>query len=292
MRYRTVAIMLTLALSLLVAAAAAEEPPRGRIPRLGVLTAGWPPPPFADTSWFARNSTLRGFLQGLRELGYVVGQTITIEARYAEGHVERLPALAAELVRLQVDVIFTTTPAGVRAATQATKTVPIVAVDLETEPVASGLVASLARPGGNLTGMFLDMPELSSKWLELVLEVLARPTRIAVLGDPTINAPQFRFLAEAAQRLAVPLLPLEVHGAEEFERAFETALTGAAGALILLSSPLVSTQSPRLADLAVRHRLPTMSLFSGFAAAGGLMAYGPNLPDMARRCAVFVDKIL
>ena len=292
MRYRTVAIIVTLSLSLLVAAAAAEEPPRGRIPRLGVLTPSSPPPPFADTSWFARTSAPLGLLQGLRELGYVAGQTIAVEGRYAEGHVERMPALAAELVRLQVDVIFTTTPAGVRAATQATKTVPIVAVDLETEPVASGLVASLARPGGNLTGVFLAMPELSSKWLELVLEVLARPTRIAVLGDPTINAPQFRFLAEAAQRLAVPLLPLEVHGAEEFERAFETARTGAAGALILLSSPLVANHSPRLADLAVQHRLPVMSLFAGFTAAGGLMAYGPSVTDMGRRCAVFVDKIL
>ena len=290
MRLSVIVLILTLALSLLVAAA--EEPPRGRIPRLGVLTPSSPPPPFADTSWFARTSAPLGLLQGLRELGYVEGQTITIEARYTEGHVERLPALAAELVRLQVDVIFTTTPAGVRAATQATKTVPIVAVDLETEPVASGLVASLARPGGNLTGVFLAMPELSSKWLELVLEVLARPTRIAVLGDPTINAPQFRFLAEAAQRLAVPLLPLEVHGIDEFERAFETARTGAAGALILLSSPLVANHSPRLADLAVQHRLSVMSLFAGFAAAGGLMAYGPNLTDMGRRCAVFVDKIL
>src|SRR5215467_7239058 len=292
MRYRTVAIIVTLSLSLLVTAAAAEEPPRGRIPRLGVLTPGSPPPPLGDTSWFARTSTPLGLLQGLRELGYVAGQTITIEARYAERHVERLPALAAELVRLQVDVIFATTPAGVRAATQATKTITIVAHDLETDPVASGLVASLARPGGNLTWMFLDMPELSSKWLELVLEVLARPTRIAVLGDPTINAPQFRFLAEAAQRLAVPRLPLEVHGAEEFERAFETARTGAAGALILLSSPLVASHSPRLADLAVQHRLPAMSLFAGFAAAGGLMAYGPSLNNMGRRCAVFVDKIL
>src|SRR5215510_1156593 len=149
MRYRTVAIIVTLSLSLLVAAA--EEPPRGRIPRLGVLTSG-PPPPLDETSWFARNSTPFGLLQGLRELGYVAGQTITIEARYAEGHVERMPALAAELVRLQVDVIFAVSPAGVRAATQATKTVPIVAHDLETDPVASGLVASLARPGGNLTG--------------------------------------------------------------------------------------------------------------------------------------------
>src|SRR5215471_326303 len=126
MRLSVIGLMLTLALSLLVAAAAAEEPPRGRIPRLGVLTPGSPPPPVADTSWFARTSAPLGLLQGLRALGYVAGQTITIEARYAEGHVERLPALAAELVHLQVEVIFATTPAGVRAATQATKTVPIV----------------------------------------------------------------------------------------------------------------------------------------------------------------------
>jgi putative tryptophan/tyrosine transport system substrate-binding protein len=292
MRRRLIGLLVTLALGFLVSFVAAEAPPWGHIPRLGVLNPNPPPLSLAEAPWMARDSGILGLQQGLRELGYVEGQTIAIEARYAEGHAERLPALAAELVRLQVDVIFTASPAGVRAARQATGTVPIVAIDLETDPVASGLVASVARPGGNLTGVFLDMPELSGKWLQLLQEALARPTRVAVLGDPTINAPQFRAMEVAAQRLAVPLLPLEVHGPDEFERAFDTASTGDAGALILLSSPWVSFHGRRLAELAAQHRLPAMSLFLGFAEAGGLLAYGPSAADMARRCAVFVDKII
>jgi putative ABC transport system substrate-binding protein len=292
MMRRTIALLLTLALGLLVIAVAAEAPPRRRLPRLGVLSPTTPPRSLAEAPWYARNSAVLGLQQGLRELGYVDGQTITIEARYAQNQAKRLPELAAELVHLPVEVIFAASPAGVRAATEATRTVPIVAIDLESDPVASGLVASLGRPGGNRTGMFLGLPELSGKWLQLLQEALARPTRVAVLGLPTINAPQFGAMEVAAQRLAVPLLPLEVRGPDEFERAFETARTGNAGALILLSSPLVSTQSRRLADLAAQHRLPAMSLFLGFAEAGGLLAYGPDAADMGRRCAVFVDKIL
>ena len=292
MRRRIIGPLIALALGLLVASAAAETPPRGHLSRLGILSSLPPPLSLAEAPWIARDSSRLGLQQGLRELGYVEGQTIAIEARYAEGHAERLPELATELVRLPVEVLFAVGPEAVRAATQATGTVPIVAIDLETDPVASGLVASLARPGGNLTGLFLDMPELSGKWLQLLQETLARPTRVAVLGDPTINTSQFHAMAEAAQRVPVPLLPLEVHGADEFERAFEAASRDGAGALILLSSPLVSVQVPRLAELAAQHRLPAMAPFRGFAAAGGLMAYGPSLTDMGRRCAVFVDKIL
>jgi putative ABC transport system substrate-binding protein len=276
--------LIMLALGVLGALLVAAAPPPGRIPRLGVLSPN-PSPPMFSASFAALQ-------QGLRELGYVEGHTIAIEARYAEEHTERLPALAAELMHLHVDVIFAIGPAAVRAAVQATRAVPIVAVDLETDPVASGLVASLGRPEGNVTGMFLDMPELSGKWLELLQEALARPTRIAVLGEPTINASQFSALAVDAQRRAVPLQQLEVRGPDEIERAMEAASTGSAGALLLLPSPMVDRHGRRLAELAAQRRLPAISPFPSFTEAGGLLAYGPNTTDMIRRCAVFVDKIL
>ena len=284
MRLRALGLLVTLALGIFVAPLAAAAPPQGHIPRLGVLSPNPPPPPLPEA--------FSGLQQGLRELSYVEGQTIACEVRYAEGYAERLPALAAELVRLRVDMIFAIGLAAVRGATQATGTMPIVAVDLETDPVASGLVASLGRPGGNLTGVFLGMPELSGKWLELLQEVLAKPTRVAVLGDPTINALQFRVMAVAAQQVAVPLQPLEVRGPDELEQAIEAASTSGTGALILLSSPMVTRHGARLAELAAQHRLPTISPFSSFAEAGGLMSYGPSVTDMGRRCAVFVDKIL
>jgi len=254
MRLSTSRLIITLVLGVLVAPLVTAAPPQGHIPRLGVLDPN-PTPRSVAESPNPRDSARLGLRQGLRELGYVEGQTVVIETRYAEGYAERLPALAAELVRLPVDVLFTIGPA-VRAAAQATRVVPIVAVDLETDPVASGLVASLGRPGGNLTGVFLDMPELSGKWLELLLEALARPTRIAVLGDPTINAPHFSALAVDAQRRAVPLQRLEVRGPDELERAMEAASTGDAGALILLPSPLAGRYQQQLAVQAAQHRLP------------------------------------
>jgi putative tryptophan/tyrosine transport system substrate-binding protein len=277
----TIGFLVPLALGLLVAPLAAQAQPAGKIPKIGVLHPGTPP-----------TEGIPAFQQGLHELGYVEGHNLAIEYRYAEDRAERLPHLAAELVRLQVDVIFALAPAAVRAAKQATGTVPIVALDLETDPVASGLVASLGRPGGNLTGLFLAMPELSGKWLQLLQEVLTRLSRVAVLGDPTINTPQFTATEAAAQGLAIPLQSLKVHRADDFEQAFEVATREGAGALLLLSSPLVTREGGRLADLAAQHRLPAISPFPSFAAAGGLMAYGPSVADMGRRCAMFVDKIL
>ncbi len=281
MWYSAVGCLVTLTLSLLAVPLAATAQPRGKLPRMGILSPATPP-----------MEGISALQQGLRDLGYVEGQTLAIEARYAEGHAERLPALAAELVRLPVDVIFAGGPAAVQAAMQATGRVPIVAIDLETDPVASGLVTSLGRPGGNLTGMFLDMPELSGKWLELLQEATGKASRVAVLGDPAINAPQFQATEAAAQALAVPLHPLTVRGADDFEQAFDAAIAGGSRALLLLSSPLVSREGRRLADLAAKHRLPAMAPFRGFAEAGGLMAYGPSVTDMGQRAAVFVDKIL
>ena len=230
--------------------------------------------------------------QGLHDLGYIEGQTVVLAARWAEGQDERLPVLAAELVLLPVDVLVAVGPAAVRAATQATATVPIVVNDLETDPVASGLVASLARPGGNLTGVFLDMPELGGKWLEFLIALLGRLPRVAVLGHPAIHGSQFHAMAVAARRLGVPLHPLKVREINEYAQAFEAAVTGGAEALILLSAPLVSRHRGQLAALAVQHRLPALSLFPSFAEAGGLLAYGVTPVDTGRRGAVFVDKLL
>jgi putative tryptophan/tyrosine transport system substrate-binding protein len=281
MRRHRIGPLITLTLGLLVAPLVGDVQPAVKIPRIGILHPGVPPV-----------EGVSGFQQTLRDLGYVEGQNLAIEYRYAEDRAERLPHLAVALVRLQVDVIFASAPAAVRAAMQATGTVPIVAIDLETDPVASGLVASLGRPGGNLTGLFLAMPEFSGKWLQLLQEAVPWASRVAVLGDPTINAPQFNAMEAAAQALAVPLQSLEVHGATDFEHAFEVATREGAGALLLLSSPLVTREGRRLAELAAKHRLPAISPFPSFAEAGGLMAYGPSVMDMGRRCAVLVDKIL
>jgi putative tryptophan/tyrosine transport system substrate-binding protein len=282
----TLGSIVTLTLSLLVAPLRAVAQPPAPLPVIGLLDSAFPSA-FTDPQ-----TGPYGLRQGLHELGYREGQTVELVARWAEGHDERLPTFAAELVRVPVAVLVAVGPAAVRAAAQATTTVPIVALDLETDPVASGLAASLAHPGGNLTGVFLDMPELGGKWLEFLRELLGRPPRVAVLGDPAIHAPQFHALAGAARRLAVPLHPVEVREPDAYAPAFAAAVTSGAEALILLSSPLVSRQRGRLAELAVQHRLPTLALFPSFAEAGGLLAYGVTPADTSRRGAVFVDKLL
>jgi putative tryptophan/tyrosine transport system substrate-binding protein len=277
---RLIGLFVILAFGLLVVPLAAAPSP-AKLPKIGILHSGTPPA-----------EGVSAFQQGLREFGYVPGQTMALEDRWAEGKLDRLPELAAELVRLQVEVIFASGPSAVRAAQQATGTVPIVALDLETDPVASRLVTSLGRPGNNLTGLFLDMPELSGKWLQLLQEAVSGASRVAVLGDPAINAPQFHATEAAAQAGAVPLQALKVQRADDFEPAFDAAMAGGSRALILLSSPRISREGRRLAELAAQHRLPAISPFRGFAEAGGLMAYGPSVADMGRRAAVFVDKIL
>jgi putative tryptophan/tyrosine transport system substrate-binding protein len=280
MTCRTPGLLVILALGVFLAPLVAA-PSLAKIPRIGILHLGTP---LAEG--------VSAFQQGMREFGYVQGQTIALEDRWAEGKLNRLPDLAAELVRLQVEVIFARGPAPMRAATQATGMVPIVAIDLEADPVASGLVASLGRPGGNLTGVFLDMPELSGKWLELLQEAVAGVSRMAVLGDPAINAPQFRAIELGAQRVAVPLQPLEIGGPDDLEGPFDAVSTGGAGALISLSSPLVNREGRRIADQAGQHGLPAMYAFRAFVDAGGLMPYEVRLPDLWRRAAGYVDKIL
>jgi putative tryptophan/tyrosine transport system substrate-binding protein len=226
-------------------------------------------------------------------LGYVDGQNVVVERRSAYGEYDRLAALAAELVRLKVDVLVVTATPGVLAAKNATKTIPTVMVGVG-DPLTTGIVGSLARPGGNLTGLSLQNPELSGKRVQLLKETLPRVSRVAVLLNPTnpIHAVFWRATQDAAAMLGVQVTSLEVRTAGDFERAYESATTERSGALNVLDDPLSVSGRRRIIDLAASHRLPTMYGFREFVEAGGLMSYGPNLRDHYRRAARYVDKIL
>jgi putative ABC transport system substrate-binding protein len=276
---------MTLTLSLLAVLLAANAQPAGKVPRIGVIVQGVSPGASGDE--------LDVFRQGLRDLGYVEGQTIALEVRWGEGQHERYPALAADLVQLPVDVIVAAGGSPARAAKQATTTIPIVML-VGVDPVAQGLVASLARPGGNITGLTIMTRELSGKRLELLTEAVPGLSHVALLvdaGNP--NRQVFLYDHEAAARvLGMQLLPLEVRGPDDFVGAFQAATQGQAQALIMVQGALFLTQQARLAELALASRLPTMSGETGYAEAGGLMHYGPDIPGSFRRVAVYVDKIL
>jgi putative ABC transport system substrate-binding protein len=229
----------------------------------------------------------------LRELGYAEGQNIAIESRFAEGKWDQLPSLAAELVRLKVDVIVTYTTPATQAAKQATGTIPIV-VAAVIDPVAAGLVASLAHPGGNITGLSQMVPELVGKQLEILKEVAPKISRVALLGNPANagNPSQVRHAQNAARTLGMRLHSLEARGPSEIESAFAAMTTERVGAVIILIDSTLIDQRTRIADLAARRRLPMVSGTIEIAEAGGLMAYGPSVRDMFRRAAAHVDKIL
>jgi putative ABC transport system substrate-binding protein len=276
--------LVILALGLLAAPLAADAQPPPKVPRIGIL---WASP-------ISANAHLReAFRQGLRELGYVEGQNVAIEFRYAEGKLERLPDLAAELVRLKVDVIVATNTPTALAAKQATRTIPIV-VSVSGDPVESGLVASLARPGGNVTGLSLMVPELAGKRLQLLKEVVPGTSRVAVLSNPTnpYTGLVVRETQAAARVLGVQLQPLEVRAAEDIDRAFQAAIRGRANALIVVDDGLVFTHRARIVALAAKSRLPAIYPFREPVEAGGLMSYATNLADSNRRAATYVDKIL
>ena len=277
----------TVAGSLLAAPLATEAQQVAGLPRVGHLAIAGPtstpqPPP---ENWDA-------FLAALREGGYVEGQSVVFEHRDARNRPELFPAAAAELVRANVTVIFARGGHAVRAAKQATSTIPIVAIDLETDPVVAHFVQSLPRPGGNVTGMFLDLADLSGKHLELLKELAPKLSRLAVLGDPEINVSQFRATEVAGRALSIKVQTLEIRHADDFAGAFRVAVRDNVGALLVLSSPLTLAHRRQVADLAMKHRLPTMFVYRSHADAGGLMSYGPNLPDMFRRCGVYVARIL
>src|SRR5262245_10004617 len=235
---------------------------------------------------------VEGLRQGLRELGYVEGKNIIIEYRVAEGKVERFPDLLAELVRLKVDVIVT---GGIinGAAKEATTTIPIV-VAFDSDPVANGLVASLARPGGNITGFSARVPELSGKQLELLKEVVPGLSRVAVLGMSTEpgNTHVVREVEAAAEALGVQQLYLDLQDPKDIETAFRAASKGRANAVLVLASIIALVHRTQTITLAVKHRLPAMYPRPEFVEDGGLMTYGPSVADLYRRAATYVDKIL
>jgi putative ABC transport system substrate-binding protein len=264
---------------LAVVSVEAQQPKK--VPRIGFLSP------------HSRASSVRieTFRQGLRDLGYVEGQNIVIEQRYAEGN-PGLPGLAAELVSLKVDVIFAVTTPAVQAAKKATTTVPIVTVS--GDPVGFGFVASLARPGGNITGLANLTPELVGKRLELLKEVLPRVSRVAVLWNPdsTGAALRMRETEAAASSLGLKLQPVEVRGPNDFEHAFSAMKKERADALVPLRSPLIEAQGKQIVELAAKNRLPAMHDSREFSEAGGLMSYGAMGADLDRRAATYVDKIL
>jgi putative ABC transport system substrate-binding protein len=250
--------------------------------------AGIFPPHTAPTSDDAP-PLLAAFRKGLAEASYVDGKNLAIEYRFTG--IERSEA-AGDLVRLKVGVIFAAGPELVMAARNATTSIPIVAIDLETDPLAKGYVKSLARPGGNMTGMFLDLPELIGKQLGLLKEIVPGLSRIAIFGIPGLNAAQFAAAEMVARTLALKAEVMEVRVADDFEPTLEAARTKHVEGGILLSSPLVYGVSQQIGEIAIAKRLPLISLFAVFPQSGGLISYGPNVVELYRRCGDYVAKIL
>ena len=276
--------LFAIVITLTVCGAVATAQQSTKIPRIEFVS---------NTSPSAVAPRLDAFRQGLRELGYLEGKNIVIEYRHSEGKPARLPALVAELVRLKVDTIVTSGPSVTRAAKDATSTIPIVFAQ-EGEPVGSGLVASLARPGGNITGLSTFSPELNGKRLEILKEVDPRISRVAVFGTSTVRGHAL-FSKEqepAARALRLQLQYLDLLNSRDIETAFTAASKGRADAIFLLSGPVLNAHRRQVVDLAAKSRLPAMYNFPEFVQAGGLMSYGVSNVDMARRAATYVDKIL
>jgi putative ABC transport system substrate-binding protein len=260
----------------------AQQP--AKIPRIGYLST---------VSHSVNAARIEALRQGLRELGYVEGKNIVIEWRYAEGKLDRLPSLAAELVRLKVDVFITAAPPPTRAANTATATIPIV-MAFDDDPVANGFVVSLARPGGNITGLSTLAPEISGKQIELLKEIVPRLSSVAVLGTSTV--PQYaQVLKEielAAKAFGVKVQHLDILHPEDIETAFREATRARTDAVFVLGSPILNSQRKQILDLAVKSRLPATYSRPEYVENGGLMTYGPNINDLFRRAATYVDKIL
>jgi len=286
MRRHTLGHFVTLALTVLVAALVAAAPKPAKVPRIGVLLPGVSP----TAPDGPQHAPLQ---QDLRELGWVAGQTLVIEYRWAEGHLERLPALAADLVRLPVDILVAGGNAAIAAAQQATRAIPIVMFD-GNDPVGAQFIASLARPGGNITGTVDAGPAMAGKLLEVLTEAVPQARRIAVLYNPT--HPGIRAYGKeslvAEQALGVTLQPVEVRQPSDIEPAFQSLLREPPDALYVVGNPVVALHRQAIVDFAARHRLPAIYTGRAFVDGGGLMSYGPSLRDMAHRTAVFVDKIL
>jgi len=266
-----------------------QAQPTARVPRIGFLSASSPS---------ANQSRLEAFRQGLRDLGYVEGESVVIEYRYAEGNLDRVSELAAELVRLQVDVIVTAAPSPTRAAKETTATIPIV-MAYDVDPIGNGFVASLAHPGGNITGLSSLAPGISGKQLELLKEIVPSLSRLAVLGTSLPGAyahlaldPRSKELELAAGALGVQLQFSDVRRPEDIEPAFGEARREHVDAAVVFASPILEAHRTRVADLAAQHRLPTVYHVREFVEAGGLMCYGVSFIGLYRRAATYVDRIL
>ena len=251
----------------------------GNLPRIGSIHT-------------SRSEKSEAFFQGLREAGYLNGQNVTVEARYSGGALEPVEEFARELVALNCSVVFAGNPYAIRAAMKATNVIPIVGVDLEDDPVANGWAQNLAHPGGNVTGLFLDLPELGGKHIELLREAVPTLSRLAVLWDATIGTVQFRATEMAPRPAGITLKSLPIRRAEDIDAAFEHAAREPAHGMVILSSPLIFVQRSHITNLVLNTRLPTITLFTAFPKAGGMMAYGPHFPSMFKRAANYVARIL
>jgi putative tryptophan/tyrosine transport system substrate-binding protein len=278
---------------LLAAPLAAEAQPAGKVHRIGFLSPSSPSDPERLASPFGAGG-LAAFRQGMRDLGYAEGQNLSIEPRWAEGRFERLPDLAVELVRLKVDVIVSVVTQATLAAKNATRTIPIVLVAAG-DPVGSGLVPNLARPGGNVTGPSTMYAELAGKQLELLMKTAPKVSRVAVLWNPANAAWQVQMLRQtetAARALGLQRQLLEARGPDELEGAFAAMTRERANALLVQVDVIFALHAQRIADLAAKHRVPAMYGAKEHVGAGGLMSYAPNVLDVFRRAATYVDKIL
>ena len=286
MWYSAVGCIVPLLLSLIVAPLAVDAQPTKQVPRVGYLSIGSSTDP-------ARLRRFEAFRQGLRELGYVEGQTIALEPRWAEGMYERYPALAADLVRVPVDVIVAVGGAATQAVQQATKTIPIV-MSVVNDPVGSGLVPNLVRPGGNVTGLSLMAPDLVGKQFEVLKEVVPTVSRVALLWNPAnpASAPQVREAEAAARAVGVQLQPLEARSPQEIESAFAAMTREQAEALVVRTDSIFTNQVRQIAELAAQRRLPALYGLREHAEAGGLIVYSANPLDLERRAAIYADKIL
>ena len=280
-RLRAAACALVAALvAILILPVAVWAEPAARIPRIGILAERPPPDPM-----------LAAFVEGLRDFGYIEGQNIVIERRYGQGAVDKYPALAAELIALNLDVLVVGGAVAAKSAKAASKTVPIVFTAVG-DPVAAGLVASLARPDGNATGLSNIIADLSGKQLDLLKQAAPRAQRVAVLHNPLNSEPALRATREAAVALRLELRLYEVRQAGDLEQAFSAAASQRSDAILALSDPVIGNALPQLARLAIANRLPAIYSRGEFAQEGGLLAYGPDFSVNYRRAAAYVHKIL
>jgi putative tryptophan/tyrosine transport system substrate-binding protein len=235
---------------------------------------------------------IEAVLTGLRASGYAASTQVEIVVRTAEGDPNQIAPLIKEVIGKNVNVIIAAGPLVVHAARSATRTIPIIAIDLESDPVASGMAATLARPGGNVTGVFLDFPDFTAKWMEMLVESNPKLSRVAVLWDLVTGPVQMEAVGKAGGTLNVQLDIIEVRRPSDFDAAFSMASQRGAHAMVMLSSPLIADHMQMLAELTLRHRFPAITLFPDFARAGGLLAYGPNLLSLLRLSGVLAGKVL